>query len=105
MKIRGKLITAFFIMIIILIALIFLCITAILNKQNAILADTYDMNEENVHNYDIVLNPVSFFYNIALSDYQALYKIATESPNQFLNRQFLDKTNASLSKKALILSL
>lgn len=99
MKIRGKLITAFFIMIIIPIALIFLCVTAILNKQNAILADTYNMNEDNVHNYDIVLDPVSFFYNIALSDYQALCKIAAESPNQFLNRQFLDKTNKALLKR------
>ena len=61
MKIRGKLITAFFIMTIIPIALIFLCVTAILNRQNAMFADDYNMEDDTIRNYDIVLNPVSFF--------------------------------------------
>ncbi|RKI38931.1 sensor histidine kinase [bacterium D16-51] len=93
MKIRGKLITAFFIMTIIPIALIFLCVTAILNRQNAMFADDYNMEDGNIRNYDIVLNPVSFFYNIALPDYQSIYKITQSSPNKLLDKQFLEQIN------------
>ena len=99
MKIRGKLITAFFIMTIIPIALIFLCVTAILNKENSVLADSYNINEETFHNSDIVINPVSFFHHIALADYQAITKLTEESPDQFLDKQFLDKANKSLLKR------
>lgn len=96
MKIRGKLITAFFIMTIIPIALIFLCISIILDKQNEILADTYNMKETSYHNYDIILNPVSFFYNVALSDYEAISKIANNLPDQFLDEEFLEQVNEKL---------
>ena len=96
MKIRGKLITAFFIMTIIPIALIFLCVTAILNRQNAMFADDYNMEDDTIRNYDIVLNPVSFFYNIALSDYQLIYKMTQDSPNQLLNKKVLEQINGVL---------
>ena len=39
--------------------LIFLCVTAILNRQNAMFADDYNMEDDTIRNYDIVLNPVS----------------------------------------------
>ena len=96
MKIRGKLITAFFIMTIIPIALIFLCVTAILNRQNAMFADDYNMEDDTIRNYDIVLNPVSFFYNISLSDYQLIYKMTQDSPNQLLNKKVLEQINGVL---------
>lgn len=96
MKIRGKLITAFFIMTIIPIALIFLCVSFILEKQNDILVDTYNMRGTGYHNYDIILNPVSFFYNVALTDYQAINKIANNSPDRLQDKEFLQRANDKL---------
>ncbi len=97
MKIRGKLITAFFIMIIIPTVLIFVCVGAILEKQSGILTGTYSVEEKTpYHNFDIILNPFSFIYKVSRYDYDMVKKMADESPGRFGDKAYLEKLNKTL---------
>lgn len=103
MKIRGKLITAFFIMTIIPIALIFLCVTFILEKQSDLFATAYNLKASSYKQYDIILNPVSFFYNISQADYRTVNRLANNSPEKLEDQDFLKRSNKKLQARGSFL--
>lgn len=105
MKIRGRLITAFFIMTIFPIVLMLICVTMILNKQTEILADTYNMEESCYSNTDIILNPATFFYNVSRHDYETAGQIIEESPEKLLDKDFLETSNKHLQSRGSFLAI
>lgn len=103
MNIRSKLITAFFIMIIIPIALIFLCVAFILEKQSDLFAASYNLKNSSYKQYDIILNPASFFYNISQADYRTLNKLANNTPEKLEDQAFLKRSNERLQARGSFL--
>ena len=85
MKIRSRLFTAFLIMTIFPIVLMFICVHIILGKQAEFVTDSYNISESLYKNYDVLVNPVAYLYNISQKDYKALNRIANKNPDKFLN--------------------
>lgn len=103
MKIRSRLFTAFLIMTIFPIVLMFICVQAILGKQTELMTDSYNINESSYNNYDVLINPVTFLYNISQKDYKAVNRIANKNPDRFLEMDFLKTFNEKLQKKGSFL--
>ena len=99
MKIRGRLITAFLIMTIFPVILMLICVTAILENQYDILADSYNLKNSHSDSSDIILNPTDLFYNISRADYETLIQIASTEPQKLLDKDFLETANNNLKKR------
>ena len=99
MKIRGRLFTAFLIMTIFPIVLMFICVHAILGKQTEIMTDSYNISKSSYNHYDVLLNPVDVLYNISKKDYKTISEITNDNPDQFLDRDFLNNANEKLKKR------
>lgn len=99
MKIRSRLFTAFFIMTIFPIVLMFICVHIILGKQAEFVTDSYNISESLYNNYDVLVNPVAYLYNISQKDYKALNRIANKNPDTFLNKDFLKDFNGKLLER------
>lgn len=96
MKIRARLIVAFFIMTIFPSAMCFLCANFILQKQTLALKNSYNLE---TGLYEFILNPVQMLYNITLSDYNTLVTTADENPKQFLETDYVNDANSSLLER------
>lgn len=94
MKIRGRLIIAFLIMIFFPFVTGGLCVRFILDEQSTFLKTTYDVETEN---YETSLNPVKILFNLTMNDYTTLVNIADTDPGQFHDTEYLQKINHSLS--------
>lgn len=105
MKIRGRLFIAFLIMILFPIGLMLICVHTILDKQSEIMADSYNISESSYQNSDIIINPVTFFYNISKKDYEIIDDLVCESPDKFLNYDFLKTSNNKLQKRGSFLAV
>lgn len=103
MKIRSRLYTAFLIMTIFPIVLMFICVHVIGGKQVEFMADSYNINESSYNNYDVLINPVTLLYNISQKDYNAINNIANKKPDKFLETEFLESFNNKLLKKGSFL--
>ena len=74
MKIRSRLYTAFLIMTIFPIVLMFICVHVIGGKQVEFMADSYNINESSYNNYDVLINPVTLLYNCSQKWHLPLYR-------------------------------
>lgn len=99
MKIRGKLIISFLIIAIFPLCAGLVCFHLIVQNQTDILSSYYSTQTENNYDYGLVLNPVQLLYKLTLNDYNKLVKIADETPDKLLDKNFLDDTSRSISSK------
>lgn len=99
MKIRGRLIIAFLIMTLFPIVITLLTVHFILNKQSDMLTESYRITQKNYSSLDIVLNPVSFIYNITFSDYTNLKSVTKQTPDKLLDKSYLEEKNQKLVQK------
>lgn len=99
MKIRGRLISAFTIMTVVPLLITTLCVKLIVNKQTTALARSYNIDTKNYSDLDFILNPVNYFSNITLNDFQEITKHTVDNPDLLYDTDYLDKINTSLKKK------
>jgi len=81
------------------VILMLICVTAILNNQYSILADSYNMKKSYYDSSDIILNPTNLFYNISRADYETLSQVVSTDPQKLLDKDFLESSNNNLQKR------
>ncbi len=99
MKIRSRLIIAFFIITLFPLVIASLTFHIILKDQKNTLAHSYHVNLNNYNGLDIVLNPFDLFSNLTVADYTAIQQIAETNPNQLLQTDYLAKESKKLAAK------
>lgn len=99
MKIRNRLLTAFVIMTILPLLLTLCCISFILHKQTIHCQDNYNIPRKAYRNLDFIVNPLNFFYQATLSEYQSLASTIKENPDKILEQAYLKDFDKKLQKK------
>lgn len=99
MKIRGRLIVAFFIMTIFPLCAGTASFYTILQNQTDILIEHYGDDLKNYRNYNIILNPLISLHKITLKNFNAIADIADSNPDRFLDYNMLDTISDSLVGK------
>ncbi|MDK2807323.1 MAG: hypothetical protein PWP24_52 [Clostridiales bacterium] len=96
MKIRERLVIAFLIIIIIPIILIAAVGGAIISHQVSAIEQSYNVKSNSV---EVLINPVQIFGQLTNSIFQSLTDQVEESPDQFLNQDYLNTINGELASK------
>lgn len=96
MKIRGRLIVAFFIITAFPFALMSVCSHLILSNQTSVLEASYQA-ETSITSF--ILNPIQVLYTMTMSDYKELVRIADTAPDSFSDTGYLENINQSLKAK------
>lgn len=96
LKIRGRLIVAFLIITAFPLILMSICSNLILSNQTSILEDSYQTETSTT---TFILNPIHVLYNMTMSDYNELVKIADTSPDDFSNKDYLKTINKALKPR------
>lgn len=96
MKIRSKLVVSFFIMTILPVTIFIIALTTILSDRLDSVADHYGRASEHYWEYDIIINPMKFFCNVTIGDYDHLKKLSEETPDLLMDQEYLRKRNSEL---------
>lgn len=96
MKVRSKLIVAFFIMTILPVAFIVIAAGIILSERLDSVTDHYGRASEYYSEYDIIINPMKFFCDVTTGDYDHLKELSEKTPDLFMDSEYLQKRNKEL---------
>lgn len=96
MKIKGRLITAFLIIIMIPVILITASISLILNYQMNSIQENYDIESNTLQ---IITNPMRVLNRATRGIYNDIKVISLRTPEKFEDKAFLDNLNGELRKK------
>lgn len=98
-KIRTKLIIAFFIMTFFpLVAGIF-CFNKTMQQHAKLLSSYYNIDADSDEVYTFMLNPIGKLYNLTFKDYLSLVETADTNPDTFLDYSTLKRINLTLEDK------
>ena len=96
MKVRSKLVVAFFIMTILPVAFIIVAISLILSERLDSVTEYYGSASKYYSEYDLIFNPMRFFCNVAVGDYDFLKTVSEEKPDLLMDREYLQERNKEL---------
>lgn len=84
---------AFLIMTVLPFLLISFCFNMILSNQSTLLEESYHTKTSAA---SLILNPMQILYTITQQDFEALVRIADDTPDRFLDEEYLDTLCDSL---------
>jgi len=96
MKIRNRLLVAFVIMTIFPLLVTLCCTNFILRKQSI---QYQDSPSDGCNTFDYLLNPLNFFYEITLTEFNKIEAALKENPDRFLKTGYLEKIDEKLLEK------
>lgn len=96
MKIRNRLLVSFVVMTIFPLLLTLCCANFILRKQGT---PYQDKKNGNYGNFDFLMDPLDFFYQMTLDEYHKIEAALEENPDQFLDTAYSAKIDTNLLEK------
>jgi signal transduction histidine kinase len=102
MKIKQRLITAFIIMSIIPITMIFMSFGAIVNYQKNSVQESYEVESDTL---EILVNPVKILNRVTRGVYNSIKNSALKEPEKFEDLRYIKQLNSDLEEKYSFLVL
>lgn len=99
MKLKNRLLIAFFVIIIAPIGLTTIALIAVTQYQLQAIEKSYNVPDLT---YENLSNSLQMISKATLEDYEEIQKEGKENPDQFLDKEILDEWNEKLEKNILI---
>ena len=96
MKLKNRLLIAFFVIIIAPIGLTTIALIAVTQYQLQAIEKSYNVPDLT---YENLSNSLQMISKATLEDYEEIQKEGKENPDQFLDKEILDEWNEKLEKK------
>ena len=105
MKLRSRLLIAFLIITILPLCLTVCCVNLILERQHEYCQENYNISKSSFNNLEAIVNPLNFFYQLTLTEYEKLEAAIEENPDKFLDISYVKKFDQALKKNSHLVVL